>query len=179
MGRLVLPSPRGTDGHTDGLLIPTDNGWVGSSSVALTSGTRYMARFAPERSFVSSAFRFRVITQSGTNDPVEIVVHDGAGAFLSSSGSVSGKLNAGSSTNQEVTLAQAFTAGSVYHVGLVATSTATLLMVNYGSAALTSLWGTTPPHSQALTKAAVGIGDTAAMSGYAASVNVPALIALY
>lgn len=181
MPSVIAKSPPlgNTAGHTDGLILPTDSNWIGSSAIALTSGTRYMGRFAPERSFTSSAFRFRLLTQSGTNDPVEIVVHDQDGVFIASSGSVSAKLNAGNNTNQEVTLAQYFRQGGVYYVGLVATSTATILMATYGSAALPSIWGAAPPHSQALSKASVGIGDTATMSGYSASLYAPAMIALF
>lgn len=169
----------GTDGHADGVVCLTDPGWIGSSSTALTSGTRYFLRFQPDAAFTSSGFRFRVITQSGTNDPCEIVVYSSAGTFLASSGSVSGKLNAGSNTNQTVTLAHSFEAGATYLIGIVATSTATLLTANFGSAALTSIWGTSVSEIPAQSKAAVGIGNTDALSGYAAVVNVPVLAALF
>ena len=175
----VAPANTGTVGHADGLVCLSDPGWIGSSATALTSGTRYFNRFTPDQSFTSSGFRFRVITQSGTNDPCEIVVYSSAATFLASSGEVTGKLNAGNSTNQTVTLAHTFEAGQSYLIGIVATSTATLLTGSFGSSALTGLWGASAGEVPAQSKAAVGIGNTDALSGYSGATAVPILVALF
>lgn len=173
-------SSAGTANHIDGLVCMSDPGWIGSSSAALTSNTRYFTRFAPDQSFTSSGFRFRVITQSGTNDPCEVVVYNSGGAFRASSGEVTGKLNAGNNTNQTVTLAHTFEAGTTYLIGFVATSTATLLTANFGSSALIGLWGASIGEIPAQSKASVGIGDTAALGGYSgAATSVPLLVALF
>lgn len=178
------------DGTLDEILLDSDtltndrdNGQLGMytpycpmatrSNAPLVSNRIYLCRFEPSRAITATSISFRVGTASGTNDPVETGIYDASGVRMATSGSVLGKLNAGTVTkNVPFTAGTLLTAGGVYYSYLVATSTASLEHITFPG----DLAGVAMPMAEMMTKAAVVPGSTPnPITGHAVADTAPLL----
>lgn len=127
------------DGGQPGIIAPA--GRFGIASQALTSNRIYYSRIRPWRNIALVNVAFCVTGFSATDDPIDISIHNSSLGRLASLGSTSGKLNA---TNGWKTAALSYTLqkGSTYYIGFVATSTAAILMADYGNALAYAPFGT-------------------------------------
>jgi hypothetical protein len=137
------------------------------ATLTLESGRYYGSRFVAPTTFTSASMVFRVVTASGTDDPCEIMVHDGStGTRLATTNSSLALLNGVG--NRLRTLVYTYTAGKVYYIGFVATSTATVMAfttagggTDHGSSAL---FGTSLGQVEMTSTSAFGIGNSAAIT---------------
>lgn len=155
------------DNGQGGLMGPARN--MGSTTTALVSNTLYSDRIVPSRNMLIKNINFKVMTASGTDDPVDVAILDSTLTRLSSSGSTTGRLN--STGIKSVTIPDVMLqAGSVYYVSISGTSTASLLF----AVVIGDAFGTAAPLAEGLSKAATfPIGTSVA--GMAVANAVPFL----
>lgn len=136
-----------------GLRVPMWNGLTMNGTVSLSSANRaYLCRFYTIRPMVIQSIAFIVTVAASLDDACDVGIYSSdAATRLVSKGSTTGLLN---STGLKVaTITSTPLAGGTVYYGVFSSGTpagtaATLFGVNLGNAAISTVFGTTPPNAE-------------------------------
>jgi hypothetical protein len=164
------------DDGLPGLFGPTCVGWaVSGSATALTSGTLYLYRVRPERTYSITKVWFNIGTASGTNDACEIAVYNSdCSSQLATTGSTPGLLNATGDKTPSLTVT--LTRGNTYYVAFLAASTAALRFWTYNQTAMAGAFGSAAPLALGLTKTGQSIPLASSLTGLSLNPTGPFLV---
>jgi hypothetical protein len=180
--QLATPAPIVDYGHPEGEFALTEPYFFGTS-MAFVSGTYYGMRYVPAASRAITGIGFKVLTASGTDDPVEVVFHDGlTGTRLATSGSLQAAGITGGGLNslgvKRVPITLTVETRRQYYVGIVATSTATVQGYGISTVNVSQLFGGALGQLGLVSAAAWGIGTATALTGLTGATVVPGLTVL-
>ncbi len=125
------------------LSLPYIPGWFDATATSLTAQRMYILRGYAPRPWVATAIQFYVGGADTADNAVHVGFFDSAGARLSTSGAVTGKLNAGTGL-KSVTLAQ--TLSGVFYGALLVPTITTSLSLAAANANTPAFYGATVPN---------------------------------
>lgn len=107
----------GTFYSRNGCMAPTSaTPYINNVTVTMTAGRTYFTRFVPDYSFTITTIAILVSVAAGANDAIDVgVFNSDLSDRLGSSGSTSGKLNAGTGAKTVTDLSIPVQAGTVYY----------------------------------------------------------------
>lgn len=149
-----------SDQQQAGMVAAPSFATVSTLTPTATPNRLWASRFSPSRAMAVTKLAVVTTVAATNDDPCAVAIYDSTATRVATSGAVSGKMNAAAGV-QEISLTATYvlSPGQVYYAafsyGTVGGTAATLITVNYSSALVNGIFGTSPPQREA------GVQDTA------------------